>query len=206
MLIDDFTPLFEALCAFANREPSEALAEAYWLGCSDLDADAWRSAVARWIRDGDGRMPAPRDLRQLGGEQSQEQRALTAWATVQQAIRRHGSYRSVDFEDPAINAAIRSMGGWVALCQRSGADFDTWAAKEFQRQHRAWSEMPNAEMARRLSGIAESTNLGRWETEVVIVPTLGTGEPETRRIEAPKPPTLGDGGLSELVAELVDAK
>lgn len=182
---EEFTPLFEALCAAANREPTEALSEAYWLGCSDLSADNWRTAVMRSIREGDGRMPSPRALRELGGEMSPENRAIAAWATVRQTVRLHGAYRSIDFEDPAINAAIRSMGGWVALCQRSGADFDTWAAKEFQRQHAAWSEMPGTEMSRRLVGAAEAENGGRFEAEVITVPTIGDGSrADVRRIEA----------------------
>ena len=191
MTPDEFTPLFEALCATANREPTEALSEAYWLGCSDMSAADWRSAVMRSIREGDGRLPSPRTLRELGGEISPENRAITAWATVRQTVRRHGSYRSIDFEDPAINAAIRSMGGWVALCGKPSDEFDTWARKEFERQYRAWSEMPGTEMARRLVGIAEAENGLRYEAEVITVPTIGDGSrADVRRIEA----AAGGGG------------
>lgn len=182
---EEFTPLFEALCATANREPTEALSEAYWLGCSDLSTDSWRTAVMRSIREGDGRMPSPRALRELGGEMSPENRAIAAWATVRKTVRLHGAYRSIDFEDPAINAAIRSMGGWVALCSKPTDEFDTWARKEFERQYRSWSEMPGTEMARRLVGVAEAENGGRFEAEVITVPTIGDGSrADIRRIEA----------------------
>lgn len=199
---EEFRPLFEALCATANREPTEALGEAYWLGCSDMSAADWRTAVMRSIREGDGRMPSPRALRELGGEMSPENRAIAAWATVRRTVQLHGSYRSIDFEDPAINAAIRSMGGWVALCARPTEEFDTWARKEFERQYRSWSEMPGAEMARRLVGVAEAENGGRFEAEVITVPTIGDGSrADVRRIEA----RSGGGDRQSLGSALVNS-
>lgn len=60
--------------------------------------------------------PKPAEIIECGLG-SVEERAAFAWEQVRQAIGSHGSYASVDFEDKAINVAIRTMGGWTKLCQ-----------------------------------------------------------------------------------------
>ncbi len=54
--------------------------------------------------------------------------ALRAWTKVERAIRSHGGYRSVVFDDPVVHAVLDEMGGWVRLCE-VGSEKDL----EFQR-------------------------------------------------------------------------
>ncbi len=54
--------------------------------------------------------------------------ALRAWTKVERAIRAHGGYRSVVFDDPLVHLVLDEMGGWVRLCE-VGSDKDL----EFQR-------------------------------------------------------------------------
>ncbi len=48
--------------------------------------------------------------------------ATTAYGVVMDAVRSVGCYKSVVFDDPAINVAVRSMGGWISLCQSDTPD------------------------------------------------------------------------------------
>ena len=60
-------------------------------------------------------MPKPSDVvRYIEG--TAEDRGREAWHAVLQAMRKHGAYASVRFDDPAIHFAIERMGGWQKLC------------------------------------------------------------------------------------------
>lgn len=132
-----FVELLNALAAATNRKCDEAMLLAYWLGLQDLSIDKFRVAVTRGIRDCKF-MPAPVELRELSGECSPTQRAMLAWTSVSRAAGSVGSYRSVDFEDPVVNAVIRSLGGWPELLGRTGDDFDKWARQEFIKCYEAF--------------------------------------------------------------------
>lgn len=178
-----FGVLFQALCATFNVEPSEAMAEGYWLGCSDLEQTDFQRGVSRAIRECTF-MPKPAELRRLSGEQTEDERAVLAWSTVKDAIQAHGAYRSIEFTDPAINAALRAMGGWPRLCGLEGDAFHTWAEKEFRRQYSAWTNMEPGEQGRSLPGVQELQNAIGTPVEMIRVPMLGQGKPK-REIAVP---------------------
>lgn len=71
--------------------------------------------------------PKPVELLELVLANKKDE-ALVALDTVTSAIGTHGSYRTLVFEDPVIHAAIESMGGWPAFCEREP---DEWLRKEF---------------------------------------------------------------------------
>lgn len=131
-----FSVLVHALSATCNRECDEALLMGYWIGLSDLEWSAFETACKRAIRECKF-MPSPAELRQMAGEMTANQRSVLAWSAVERAAGEIGSYRSVDFEDPLINAVIRSMGGWPQLLLRGGHDFDKWARQEFIKAYEA---------------------------------------------------------------------
>lgn len=54
--------------------------------------------------------------------------SMRAWTKVERAIRAHGAYRSVVFDDPLIHVVLDEMGGWIRLCE-VGSEKDL----EFQR-------------------------------------------------------------------------
>lgn len=191
-----FVVLFEALCATFRVKVSEALLEGYWLGLEDIETRDFERAIARAIREKPEHMPRPAELRRLSGEQSAEERAVLAWATVRAAIGSVGTYRSISFVDPAINAAIRAMGGWTALGALAGDAFDTWAQKDFVRQYVAWVGLlrdSNVEQARALPGRSELESPIGTPVELVRFPTLGEGAPVHEMIARPPLREL-DGG------------
>ena len=110
--------------AEARRQPMSTTAlHLYVMALDDLPFARVQAAlleanrVARFL-------PTPPELRELAGA-GERQRIDRAWELVRRAIRQVGHYVTVDFQDPAINAVLRRMGGWPRVC---GADSD-WLEK-----------------------------------------------------------------------------
>lgn len=158
---------------------SEGLVEGYWLGLRHLSIEdvqlAARRALAEW--EGPPLLPAPATLAKLAAPVSPESAAPLAWLAVTAAMQRHGRYASVDFEDPTINAAVRSMGGWVALCSRGGDDLDVWARKEFLRTYEALAQATHlpVEMLKPLDGLQALTNAGVFADHVPAPLRISSG-------------------------------
>jgi hypothetical protein len=176
-----------ALAEMWDKSLSEAGATMYVAALDGLNADEVERAAAMASRTCE-RFPPPAVLRELAGEQKPEDRAVAAWVQVEKAVQRHGSYRSVDFEDRTINAAIRSMGGWPALCGRPESDFDKWGRQDFVKAYTAFARMGVGEEAgAALPGLSTGG--------VVTLPdgTLGVSDdPPVYRIGGPERPSLPD--------------
>lgn len=72
--------------------------------------------------------PKPGDIEELISG-SRAIASLEAWTKVEAAIRRHGRYRSVVFDDALVHVVVDDMGGWSRLCE-----VPTEKDMEFQRQ------------------------------------------------------------------------
>lgn len=95
--------------------------ELYAAVLSDLPEQAVLDAIAKAA----GRcrfFPVPAELRELAGEHRGGDSAIFAWEIAREAISSFGTYRSVAFDDPVINAAIRALGGWDVLCRMTSDD------------------------------------------------------------------------------------
>lgn len=132
----EFVTAIQALASAFRIEPSEAMFEGFWLALDDLELAAVRGAVKRALRECKF-MPSANELRQLAGEMRPEHRAVAAWDAFEAAVTRIGGYRSVTFDDPFINATIRSLGGWQRLCEMNPEQFDTFLRKDFERIYQA---------------------------------------------------------------------
>lgn len=153
----------EAIAALAlayGKEGTVAMFNTYWLGLSDLTLEAVQNAVATAIRTS-ASFPRPVDLRRLAGEQTSEQRAISAWGDVQRAVPR-GAYKHIDFADRLINATIRNLGGWPTFIGRfDGDESEKWARLEFLKTYQALSSSGvNGEACLPLPGLSERTAIG----------------------------------------------
>lgn len=133
--IDRFTALITALAATFGREADEPMFEGFLLGLDDLPIEAIEAGVRRAMRESKF-WPTVAVLRELSGVMTPEQRANIAWSAVCEAIRRVGYYRSPEFDDPLVTAAIHSVfpAGWMALCDAAadgGKDWDAHTRREF---------------------------------------------------------------------------
>ncbi len=121
----------------AYRQPiTEATIRAYAMGLDDLPIASIESAVRRAFREKKF-MPTVSELRELAGDVhcSLADRAIRAWATVERAVVQHGAYRSVTFDDPVVNATIRSLGGWQKCCETPESEFDTFLRSAFLKHY-----------------------------------------------------------------------
>jgi len=135
-------------------------AMAWFSLCSDLTAEQFQAGIVETLRTNTFAGLPPIGLirkNAMGnvGHIDTEDRSLLAWDRVLEAIREHGGYQTVKFDDPAIHAAIRSCGGWVALCEQPTEQMVTWTKKAFCDSYRAHiaSGLLTEAAAARLPGI-----------------------------------------------------
>lgn len=141
----DFAGLMVSIGEYYGREVSDNLIGMYWQGLQHYDLAAVRDALNRHVANPDSGqfMPKIADISKMLAGTTQDA-ALRAWAKVDQAMRRVGTYRDVAFDDPLIHRVLHDMGGWVALGNKNE---DEWpfVAKEFENRYRGFkarSETP----------------------------------------------------------------
>lgn len=120
---------------------------AYEIGLDDLPiADVKRACVTaiRQCRF----MPAVAELRELAGVQvprldGGKSAALAAWSQLQRARSEHYLASAVEFEDLAITATVRALGGWERLLGLPDEQFEVWLKKEFLELYPVMVASPN---------------------------------------------------------------
>lgn len=154
-----FKQLLVTVYAFYRVDMSPITLEIWWRAMKPFDLAAVNDAFNRHLVDADsGRfLPKPADVvRMIQGGSADG--ALQAWTKVDRAVRMVGTYQSVCFDDPAINAVIADMGGWVALGLKQEKDW-AFVAKEFETRYRGYRMKGKLETyPRLLVGIAQSHN------------------------------------------------
>lgn len=175
-----FATLIHALASAFRVEATTALMQGYWLGLEDLAFEDVERAVGQALRSSQ-RMPAPAELRELAGEMPAAMRAVRAWDALKGAMRRHGAYQSIEFDDRAINAAVRSLGGWQRLCSLESEELDKWTRKDFEKAYLAHLKHGvSDEAGAYLVGVIEATNRFNGHDQLVKPPvTIVTGLPTT---------------------------
>lgn len=157
-----FAGLMLILGEYYGREVSRAMIALYFQVLARFSFQAIEQAVLFHLQNPDGGrfFPKVADLvRRIEG--SAEDKALSAWAKVDQALCTVGPYASVDFGDPLIHRVIVEMGGWIALGKKSENDWP-FVAREFIARYRSYAGrdlVPNAPAY--LPGIVELENRQR---------------------------------------------
>lgn len=155
----EFAQAITALAASFRAESDEAMLEGYWWALDDLPLEAVQRAVRSAMRQCKF-MPAAFELRELSGVMSNQARAVLAWAAFEKAVRIHGGYETINFDDPLINATVRNLGGWERCCLLPCEEFDKWLRKDFERVYLALlSSGVSAEAAAPLIGVFDRENL-----------------------------------------------
>lgn len=118
-----------SLCEVFGKTPSDGTFRAYEIGLHGLEPEQIRIATTLALQNCRF-MPPPSELRDLIFHSGQD-RAVKAWLAFEQAVTQCSFYVSVDFDDPIINATIRSLGGWQACCETPASEFDNFLRKRF---------------------------------------------------------------------------
>lgn len=134
---------------------TDTLATAWLWGLAGLTIKQIHVAAAAAIRTKKF-FPSVAELRELTGETTPDQAAELAWVEFLDAAKL-GPYRHVDFADRAINATVRSLGGWVnALGRFSGADEERFLKRDFIAAYKIWSARDcSGESGAPLQGLSE---------------------------------------------------
>lgn len=173
----------------AYRQPvSEATIRAYEMALVDVPIGAIESAVERAFRERKF-FPTVAELRELAGELPADSRTVIAWAAVRRAMQQYGPYQSIQFDDPAITAAIRALGGWERLDQRLETEEEQWVQRDFAAAYLTYLRrgvLP-AE-ARPLGGIHDRVNSAAGHSDRVPAARLvGTTLPPARMLPGQQP-------------------
>jgi hypothetical protein len=166
---DRFSLALTACAELHGKTVSEGALTLWWQSLQRFDIEQVLRAFSAVIQDPDGGqfMPKPADLiRRLDGSASD--RSLIAWGRVHEAMARVGAYKSVDFGDRAIHAAITDLGGWPNLC-RSTIDELPFTQKRFCDAYRAYTNRPDIEAPLRLAGQHETDNARLPNAPVQVV-------------------------------------
>lgn len=203
------TVLVQLASAFGAPAP-QMLLEGYWMGLKSMDLRAFEQAAARAVATLKF-FPKPVELRELAGEVAMSDRPVIAWERVRSAIRELGEYKSVSFDDPTTNAAVRNIGGWKRLCNLSAEELEKWTRKEFERAYNALADMPlSPEAVAYLPGLHEAANHGIPESQRLPskVHDVRVGLPPLPRDQERARLTNGHaesrGALSEMVKNLAE--
>lgn len=143
-----------------GQEATKPILHGYWMGLQDLTLEQVQAAVSRAMGTCE-RKPTPVELRRLVGEQTSEQRAISAWGDVLRAVPR-GAYKHIDFADKLVNAAIRNLGGWPTFVGRfTDEESEKWARLEFIKAYQAFAAGGvDGEACEPLPGLAQMTSIG----------------------------------------------
>lgn len=85
-------------------------------------------------------MPKPADIKRII-EGSLRENALDALAELDHAIRCHGPYKSIQFQNPVITAVVKGMGGWSRFSRISDSEYE-FLKKEFIERYIMYSKSP----------------------------------------------------------------
>jgi hypothetical protein len=179
-----FTAAIGALCEAFNRSPTTATFKAYEWGLDGIAIESIERASKQALRTSKF-MPSPSELREMAGELKPQNRAILAWDAFKKALKEHGYYHSVDFDDKVINATIRNLGGWMKCAEEIDSrplhEFDTWFRKEFERVYVSlFASGVGGESIKYLSGYYELENT-RNGYEYSDVKLIATGLPALPR-------------------------
>jgi len=133
-----FCELLSGVHAFYRQDFSTFAASVWWEGMKPFDFEAVRDAMNRHAVNPDNGqfLPKPADIVKLLGGTNLD-RATLAWTQVQRAVHHVGTYESVCFDDPIVNAVIHEMGGWIGFGTVPEKELP-FKQKEFEQRYRAY--------------------------------------------------------------------
>jgi len=129
--VEVLTDALEQLAAVKLQEVKPAWYLGMTEGLAEFPLDVALAAIRR-ARLELTFLPSIPELRAFCGVPSTDERTSRAGQAVRNATK-HGSYRTLQFDDPLIHAAIRLMGGWRDLIGQSEAEFDKSMRFQFPR-------------------------------------------------------------------------
>lgn len=111
-----------------GRTASGPMIDGYRIGLTGLSPQAVKHATAFALQKCKF-MPSSAELREMAGEIKSEDRAELAWLAFDSAISQHSVYKTLIFDDPVINAVVRSLGGVGFIIEMTDEDYQFLRAR-----------------------------------------------------------------------------
>lgn len=133
-----FLTTLTGVADYYGKELSDGVIALYWQGLQQYDIGAVDKAFWDHTQNPDNGqfMPKIADITRAMQGRTQDQAAL-AWAKVDAAVRRIGTYQDVAFDDPVIHRVIVEMGGWIWLGNQKENEWP-FIAKRFESIYRGY--------------------------------------------------------------------
>jgi len=138
----------------AGRESSALKTELYFQSLEKFSIDEIEKASTSLINTRTtATFPKPGEITEAI-EGRREDKARRAWAVVDDTMRKHGNYVSVNFGQPKIHRCIEMLGGWEYLGTLTEDEWK-WKRKEFESLYEALPEQGPDHIA----GFIEKSNI-----------------------------------------------
>lgn len=134
----EFAALLAGVYEFYGKACSPFALAVWWQGMQQHDLAAVREALGRHCLNPDNGQfcPKPADVvRMMHG--STLDAAQLAWTKAIDAVHHVGTYETVCFDDPIINAVVSEMGGWIPFGLVTEKELP-FKQREFEQRYRAY--------------------------------------------------------------------
>lgn len=139
-----------------DKEISDTLKNVYWKALQHFTDEECKKAFDNFILTSKF-FPKPAHFNEVIRGIDNSDPAIEAWARVDEAMRKYGSYISLNFNNPKIHKCIELLGGWEYLGGLSEDDWK-WKRKEFETAYRG---MRSNDGPTHVTGTIEKDNLLR---------------------------------------------
>lgn len=170
-----------------GRTASGPMIDGYRIGLTGLTPQAVKHATAFALQKCRF-MPSSAELREMAGEIKIEDRAERAWLAFDSAISQHSVYKTLVFDDPVINAVVRSLGGVGLIIEMTDEEYQFFRARFLKAYAALARSGVSGEAAEPMIGYFDRVNGG----DAKSVAFIKTGLPPLQHIpqhhpEAKKP-------------------
>ena len=125
-----YMEFMNGMAAVFDREVNKILIDVYWKILEPFTDEQCEGAFNKIITTSKF-WPKPAEIIEIiQGDGSEK--AVLAWIKADKAVRNHGPYVSVRFDDPVIHGVIEILGGWAKFQECPGDEWK-WRQKEFER-------------------------------------------------------------------------
>lgn len=136
---DSFCMAMAALAEYYGKELSEGVMMIYFNGLSHLSSAEFNKAIKTVTSQRKyASLPKVAEiLEALNGDPNE--RAELALKELLDALKLHGTNKSICFKDRAIMGVIDAVGGWVELGKLSGKEWEAFKTFEFKKRYVHWA-------------------------------------------------------------------
>ena len=156
--LDYFTAIWMAALETYSKKPTDMAISMAFRTLERFEIDDVKRAITAHMNDSDqGRFaPKPSDIvRHIEGDP--ESKNLLAWTAVEDTLRRVSRYESIVFDDPAIMATIKDMGGWTSFHEKTEDELP-FVRNEFVKRYKGYRIHPPTSWPKKFIGISEASN------------------------------------------------